>query len=428
MPNISDRELNRLKNSVSELSALNSIASAINVTMSVDEISRIILDQCLNRVNASQGGIFLLNDEDEDQDRFKTFVRQINPTAGEIPFRLNMSLTGWMIKNKAILLTNDPSNDDRFRGMDFKEIGINSILAAPLLSRSGLIGVMVVFNKKSGEGFDNTDQRFVGIVGTQTAKVIENARLFEQEQKLVEMEKEMKVANSIQMGFLPKDNIITEKYEVYGFNTPAKDMGGDYYDMVKIDEDRIFISLGDVSGKGMPAALLMANAQAVLRSQLTKSKDIPLTELAESLNRLICQFTPPQQYITAMFGIFDSSTGELEYINAGHCPPVILRQGGELEIPKGADLVVGVLDDCVYTVQKTTLKPGESIFIYTDGITEAFNEAEEEYGEERLEALLKANHSLSATELGQVVYGDVLEHRGKREPSDDITMLILRAC
>ncbi len=427
MPNVSDRELSRLKNSVSELSALNQIANAINVTMSVDKISQIILENCLKRVGASQGAIFLLDDKDQEIDKFKTFVREINPTAGEIPFHLNVSLTGWMIKNKSILLSNDPDGDDRFAGMNFKAIGIRSVLAAPLLSRSGLIGVLVLFNKKVPEAFGEHDRRFLGIVGTQTAKVIENARLFESQKKLVAIKEEMRLATDIQKGFLPGENIVSPRFEVYGFNRPAREMGGDYYDMVPLSDDRIFISLGDVSGKGMPAALLMANAQAVLRSQLSKTKDIPLPELAENLNRLICQFTPPEQYITAMFGVYDASENKLSYINAGHCPPFIIRKTDAAQVPAEAGLVIGVLPDFTYSVNHIELAAGEMVFIYSDGITEAWNEKDEEFGEERLHSALSRYSGESAVDLGEEVYGQVVRHRGRQEQSDDITIVILRA-
>jgi len=426
MPNVSERELNRLKNSVSELSALNQIANAINVTMSVDKITKIILDFCLKRINASQGGIFLL-DEMEAQDKFKTFVRKIDSAAGEIPFHLNMELTGWMIKNKQILLSNDPDHDDRITSLDFKSMGIRSVLAAPLLSRNGLIGLLVVFNKNIPDGFDENDRRFLGIVGTQTAKVIENARLFESERELLAIQEELKVANSIQKGFLPEGNIKTPHYETYGFNTPAKDMGGDYYDLFQVDEERLFLSLGDVSGKGMPAALLMANAQAVLRSQLSKGGEIPLCRLAGCLNRLICQFTSASQYITGMVGLYDTTSGIFSYVNAGHLPPLVIRNNGVIDCPEESDLVIGVMPDYEYKVHEIKLAADETVFNFTDGITEAFNEKDEEFEMERLTKILRDNYKENPGVIGERVYREVLKFRGKREPSDDITMLILRA-
>ncbi|MEE8578272.1 MAG: GAF domain-containing protein, partial [candidate division Zixibacteria bacterium] len=158
MPEISEQELSRLKQAVEELTTLNQIAGAINVSMSIDKITSTIVERCRKRLNASQGAIFLLDSENSEQDRFKTFVRETGPTDGEIPFHLNNSLLGWMVKNKSILLANDPDNDDRLRGVDFAKLGLNSLIATPLLSRGGLQGLLVLFNKNNSDGFSSRDE------------------------------------------------------------------------------------------------------------------------------------------------------------------------------------------------------------------------------------------------------------------------------
>lgn len=322
--------------------------------------------------------------------------------------------------------SNDPDHDDRFKWMHLSEVGIESILAAPLFSRRGLIGSLILFNKKDPDGFTENDKRFLGIVGSQTAKVIENAKLREQEEKLVAIQEELKVAKSIQQGFLPDRNISTSVFEICGFNTPANDMGGDYYDMVQIDQQRVFLSLGDVSGKGVPAALLMANAQAVLRSQLPATEDIPLANLARSLNHLICQFTNPEQFITAVFGVFDSTDKSFHYVNAGHEPPVVVRSNGTIETLEISDLVIGVLPDYNYTEKKVILGEKDLLLIYTDGVTEAFNKNGEQFGEERFTELLKSCVGDDAASIGEKVMSVLGSFRGDGVQTDDITMLILR--
>jgi len=425
MPEVSERELERLKRAVEELTTLNRIVSSINVSMSVDKISSTIVDHCRKRVNASQGAIFLMDEEENKEDRFKTFVREISKTEGQIPFHLNNSLQGWMIKNKSILISNDPDNDDRLRGVNFAEIGINSLLAAPLLIRRGLIGLLVLFNKDDEDGFDELDKRFLGIVGTQVTKVIEDARLFEKETKLKQLAKDMSLAKTIQEGFLPNDNITDDNCEIYGFNIPAQEVGGDYYDMIQISDERIFISLGDISGKGIPAALLTGNAQSVLRSQLHRSMEADLPALGDCLNNLICHFTSPEQYITAIFGVLDNSSSTLSYINAGHLPPIILRKDGSVEAPTNSDLVIGVLPNVDYQVHEIKLQPGESVYLYTDGVTEAMNEANEQYGEERLLEFLAKRNGSSIRQVCDEIQADLIEYRGKAEQSDDVTILAL---
>lgn len=425
MPDISEQELNRLKNAISELSALNQIAGAINVAMSVDKISQIIIDHCLKKLAAAQGTIFLL-DEEEKADQLKTFVRKMDSGIEQIPLRLNLNLTGWIIKNKKILISNQPQTDNRFIDMDFNEIGVKSILAAPLLTRKGLVGVLAIFNKNGDGGFTEEDKRFAGIVATQTSSVIENARLFEREKKLITIEEELNIAQKIQRGFLPKNDYIGIAAEVCGINRPAKEMGGDYFDIVDLGNDRIFISLGDVSGKGVPAALLMANAQAVLRSQLSRMDPQTLPEIAGSLNHLIYQFTTPAEYITGIFGFFDNRSGMLHYINAGHLPPIIVAGDGSCRFYERADLVFGVLPDVSYMPNEIQLISGETAFIYTDGITEAENLDGEQYGQERLCSFLAHARHIDATALRDNLLNELSSFRSGAAQSDDITLLVIR--
>ncbi len=423
-----NRESERLRKAMDELVALNKIAGAINALMAVEDITSVIVDHCVKKVGATQGAVFLIEEEQEDHkaERFKTFVREYSQSSDNIPFHLNESLSGWMIKNKTILISNNTDEDDRFRGLQLGKLGINSILAAPLLSRHGLSGTLVVFNKKDANGFSSDDKRFLGIVGSQAANVIENARLKEKEEQLLAIEKEIKVARSIQQGFLPKKGISLDSCEVLGFNIPAKEVGGDYYDIVQLGKNRIFLSLGDVSGKGMPAALLMANAQAVLRSQLLDAEIVPLPQLARSLNHLICQFTPPEQFITAFFGLYDASEGAFRYINAGHEPPIIIRNNGEIEVPNAADLIIGVVPDYLYNENKIELSAGDVLFIFTDGVTETFNETGDDFGDTGIRRLLKTCDSMDAFSIGNKILTELKNFRGSGPQTDDITMLILK--
>ncbi len=394
MPNSFDQEKDRLKQALDELTSLNQIAGAINALMSVEKITQVIVDHCVRKVHASQGAVFLLDEKInkvDGGDIFKTFIREFSISAERTPVHLNDSITGWMIKHRTILVSNTPDEDERFRGFKFSPLGVYSILAAPLLSRTGLIGTLAVFNKKDGEGFTDNDKRFLGIVGSQTAKVIENARLHEQEEKLTAIREEIRLASFIQQGFLPKEGVTTEAYEVCGFNHPASEVGGDFYDIVQLDDRRVFVSLGDVAGKGIPAALLMSNAQAVLRSQLVKGSEIELEGIADSLNNLICQFSSPEQYITVIFGLLDSERNVFRFINAGHLSPILITQNGELSRPPASDLIIGIVPGFQFHVNEISFRSGDLLFLYSDGITELYSEADEQFGDDRLAEFLLQN-------------------------------------
>lgn len=405
---------------------LNQIANTINALMSVEQITQTIVEHCLKRVQASQGAVFLLEEREKQVDRFKTFVRQFSQTSTNIPFSLNESLTGWMIKHKTMLVSNDPESDERFRGINLAKMEIRSILAAPLLSRGGLLGTLVMFNKKDAGGFSENDKRFLGIVGTQTAKVIENAKLHEQEKQLISIREEIKVAQLIQRGFLPKTGLSLQSCEICGVNVPAKEVGGDFYDMVKLDEDRVFLSLGDVSGKGIPAALLMANAQAVLRSQLFRTGESRLIDLADSLNLLIHQFSGPEQFITTVFGLFECHSKIFRYINAGHPPPLIVKKDGQIIRLTDADLVIGIMPGYKFTPLETSLEAGDILCLYSDGIIEAFGAAGEEFGEERMAKVLVEHRADEIPVICTKMIEDISSFRKNVTQSDDITMVILR--
>jgi sigma-B regulation protein RsbU (phosphoserine phosphatase) len=425
MPNDFSREQDRLKQALDELAALNQIANAINVLMAVEEITQVIIDHCVRRVKASQGAIFLLGDKDKQIDHFKTFIREYSPTTDKIPFHLNESLAGWMLKNRTIFISNDPDRDERFKGMNLSKQGINSILSAPLLSRSGLIGSLIMINKRESEGFTPDDMRFLGIVGTQAAKVIENAHLREEEQQLVLIREEIKLARSIQQHFLPGSSVSLPTCDVCGLNVPAKEIGGDFFDIVQLDEKRVFLSLGDVSGKGIPASLLMANAQAVLRSQLFKAGEAKLTDLADSLNNLICQFTGPEQFITSIIGEFDCASGTFRYINSGHLPPMIVKRNGGIDILSASDLVIGVVPEYQYAINDVLLEKGDMLCLYSDGITELFNERDEEFGAKGLEELLRKYHGEHVSSCCRNIIQDLNDYRGDCIQSDDITIVML---
>ncbi len=425
MPIVSDAEWDRLHRALEEVTALSEIASAINIAMSVEEITRIAVDLSIRRLEASQGAVFLLSGDTPRMDKFKTFIRSMNPAVREIPFSLNMSLLGWMLKHKTVLVSNNLDDDARFRGIPFAKLGIRSLVGVPLLSLDGIIGALVVFNKNGTEGFTDTDADFLRIVGTQTAKIIENVKLF---QKDLQWQRELKVAKEIQQGFLPAKALCESWCEICGMNVPAREVGGDFYDILRLSDQSVFASIGDVSGKGIPASLIMSNAQAVMRSHLLGDHQPDLGDLVGRLNRLICEFTSPSQYITAVYGCFDRETSTFRYVNAGHLPILVVRSNGSVESFTDSDPIVGVLPEIGYRTLDISLKCGDTLCLYTDGVTECWNAATEFFGMDRLVQALRETHSYQLHDMGISLASRLADFRSGAEQSDDITMLFLRPC
>lgn len=424
MPTISDDDLNRLRGSVDELSALNEIALAVNSTIPVQEITQAILNHSLRRVRASQGAVFLLDNEVSNA---VTFERAAIDSKSGLPIHLNESLKGWIATNKQILLMNRPDQDARFTGIDFAKHGIRSVLAAPLVSRRGLIGVLALFNKQSPDGFSNDDQRFLGIVGTQTGKVIENAQLLDRERQLQALEEEMRVARTIQMNYLPQGELRNREVWVVGLSEPAREVGGDFYDMFEIDDRRIFLSIGDVAGKGMPAALMASGCQAVIRALVRRDQNLSLEHLAQALNRQILETSRPGQFVTLFLAIYDTATRKLRYVNAGHVPPAVCTSAGQHSRLTTGGPLIGVIPESDYEVGEHRLNSGETLFMCSDGVTETHDIDDNEYGENRLCEFLSSRCDKQPDEIRTDLLRVLVDFRRGSPQSDDITFLLLRA-
>ena len=241
---------------------------------------------------------------------------------------------------------------------------------------------------------------------------------------------ELDVATEIQNGMLPKDFPAREDFELFATMTPAKEVGGDFYDFYFIDETHLAITVADVSGKGIPAALFMVIAKTVLQNFAvsTHNRD-GLAEVVAAANDKLCANNEAMMFVTAFVGVLDLETGEFIYVNAGHNPPVLYRAEENsctfLDVKK--NFVMGPMDGIPFVEQKISLKRGDLLFLYTDGVTEALNVAEEEYLPERLLAFMNSTDCTADLQtLLKNVRGDLAAHVGEAEQSDDITMFALR--
>ena len=264
-------------------------------------------------------------------------------------------------------------------------------------------------------------------------KAVEEVNYIKQTQRehlqLESIQSDLAVAGEIQKAILPcrfpPFPEITD-LDIYASMTPAKEIGGDFYDFFRLDEDRIGLVIADVSGKGVPAALFMAVSNTLLRSiALTKDNS---RDCIEELNRLICRVNVNSMFVTVFYGILNHRTGALDYTNGGHNPAYVLRgKNGELErLGHFPNLVIGGFEDFSYKSESAQLDPGDSLFLYTDGITEAFDAKDEAFGDERLEDSLVELYHDDAKTIIEGVYADLGEFIGDRTQSDDITMLVVK--
>ena len=246
--------------------------------------------------------------------------------------------------------------------------------------------------------------------------------------KLIALQQELDIANVIQTSILPKtfppfpDR---NEFEIFAKMIPAKDVGGDLYDFFLIDKYRLGVVIGDVSGKGIAAALLMAVSKTLLKA--TAYKGMPADNILSEVNNIIADESPPNMFVTLFYGVFDTRSGAFEYSNGGHNLPYIISVDGQVKsLDNIGGLMIGAMKDVPYESNVIMIKPGESLIFFTDGVTESFNKEGEEFHETGLEKILEGKNSLSVNELVDYVFENVQSFSEGVEQSDDITCLALK--
>jgi hypothetical protein len=244
---------------------------------------------------------------------------------------------------------------------------------------------------------------------------------FELRDKLT-LKGDLEIARQIQFGLLPFEGLERDGWRVRASMRPANTVGGDYFDLVDLGDGRVAVVVGDVAGKGMPAALLMALLQGSLRTLVTAG--LRGAALVAKLNAHLCANIPPNRLVTLFYAELDRD-GRFVYVNAGHNPPRLARAGGAVETLHGGGVALGILPDAAYEPWETSLAPGDRLVLYTDGITEAANPRDEEFGEARLDAVLTARRSDPAETLLEGLTSEVLGFCGAARPGDDMTLVVV---
>jgi len=421
--NALEEENKRLRNAIAELSIINDIATTINSTQPVEQIVDIIVKKCVKHLNVEQGAIMLLDESDKEKP-LHTMIREQQSSLDLLPYRFDAQLTGWMLKNQEPLLVNNLKEDVRFKDLVDKTTPIESFLSVPLRVKNIMQGILTVFNKLSNEKFTSNDQKLLSIIASQSSQIIENARLLEEERNLRVMQEEMRVAKQTQINLLPKDFPDISGYQIAARTIPAREVGGDSYDLIQIDDKHFAFCLGDVSGKGMPAAMLMSNLQATLRS-FTITGNLCKDIIANS-NDLLYNSTEPSKFATLFYGILNPESNEIVFCNAGHNNPFLFSADGNVKELKTGGLILGCMPDSEYEEEKISINRNDIIVIFSDGITEAMNENEEEYGEEKLKEFI-SNHLDEAPEIIiENILSDVRMFVGEAPQWDDMTLLIIK--
>ncbi len=302
------------------------------------------------------------------------------------------------------------------------ELGVELIV--PMQIKGVTKGLIMLGQRVAGHQFSKSDIEYVASVGGLAIIALENAILFSETLEKQKLEKDLETARNIQKNLLPKSMPKMKSFEIAAFNNSARQVGGDYYDLVRLSEEDILFAIGDVSGKGVPAALLMANLQAFLKS-ICKQR-IPLGEASNLINDLVSENTSNGSFITFFWGILNDATRQMTYVNAGHNPPLLIRDNKILKLRTGG-MILGVMTTLIpYNSETVELEKGDLLILFTDGITEAMNPDFVEFSDERLEELSLNMAGKSSVEILENIMNEVKIYINGAEQSDDITLIIIK--
>jgi sigma-B regulation protein RsbU (phosphoserine phosphatase) len=307
---------------------------------------------------------------------------------------------------------------------------VDAEIVLPLIGKRDLLGAITLGPKKSEEPYSQSDAKLLGLVATQAGLALENSRLAatiaHEIARRERMSREIEIARDVQRKLFPQRLPKVDGIDCAGFCRPAQGVGGDYYDFLQLPGGRLGIALGDVAGKGIPAALLMASLQASLRGQrLSGPSD--LAQLVTNLNYLIFEASPDNRYATFFYGELDPATRRLEFVNAGHNAPMLFRgSGGALERLPASGPVVGLVDGGRFEQRSVQLASGDLLVVYSDGISEAMNGDDEEWGEERLAGAARAAGTCGAAGLIEKLFDAADAFAAGAVQHDDMTLLIVR--
>ena len=337
--------------------------------------------------------------------------------------RLTRTVIDEVIQTGEAILSADASSDPGLPVSDsIVELKIRSMMCAPLIgSESAPMGVIQIDALNPYNRFSDSDLDLLAGVACQIAIAIENAQFHEVVMREKAFELQLKVAHDIQKGFLPAGPPELAGYTFFDYYQPANLLGGDYFDYIPLEDGRMAVVLADVSGKGIPAALLVSKLSSEIRYCLAGRKEV--SEVMRRINRVFCESRWESQFITMILAVLDPETHEVTLTNAGHMSPILRNARGVSDVlePHEGGLPVGVLEEADYEEHRLTLAPGDHLVLFSDGITEAMNREGDLYDKSRLQEILKIG-STGATKLGWRVIDDVKRFAGDNAQSDDICL------
>jgi len=420
-------EIARLNQKVKRLSTLIEVNALISSSLEIDTILENVMTISKKVMNADASSLMRIDEKTNE------LIYQVaQGSVGEklkkiVRLKMGQGIAGTVAEEgKPLLLEDAYTHPKFFRGND-EQTGYRtkSMITVPLKVGDRVTGVAQVINRLDGKPFDQDDLELFLALSSMAAIALENARMHQQILEKQRLVKDMEFARTVQESFLPQKAPEMQSYRFSAHYTPALEVGGDFYDFIHLDKDRTGIVIGDVSGKGVPAALYMAKLGSDMRT-LAFTEKSPAEALMK-LNDLLAERSRRGMFATLLYLELDASTGKITMSNAGHLPPIVKRADGSLaRLGAASGAPLGMMPGMKYSQDAVKLERGETVILYTDGIIEAMNAREELYGYDRFEALVKQSGAHPGA-LKESIIGDVNRFTGLSPQHDDMTLVCFGA-
>jgi len=416
-------DLDKLKAEHQAFSVISEVSKALVLHMPLNELLEHIMDLISENLPMDRGTLMLK--EGNPPQLIPRVIRINNEKFLKQKIQVSQSIVHMALDKHSSILTSDAQADPRFKARESViKLNIHSAMCVPLWNNKEIIGIIYADRISLLDQFSDDDLKMLTLLSNLAAVKIENAKLIEKAIEQEKMEKELALAAQIQKDFLPKKKPDSANFEVTGANFPCYLVGGDYYDFVPIDSDRLGIVIADVSGKGVSASLLMASLRAALHSEVHPKYNIE--KMASKLNDFVHRSSSIDNFITFFFCELNGKTGEFTYINSGHNPPLVFNKKGEYQHLESCGFCLGMFASTKYPSKKITLNIGEMALLFTDGITESRDRNNVEFNEERLIKLCQKHIKMPALKLQEKIYSEIKSYTKGTDQMDDMTLIIVK--
>jgi sigma-B regulation protein RsbU (phosphoserine phosphatase) len=393
----------------------------VSSSLDLEEVLDTIFDSIKELIDYSAAVIYVIDARSGEVHEFKT-RGYLPQSISEDFLSTGSGIIGWVIRNRKGEIVDDVKRDCRYVKVRAET---RSEIAAPIIRADGRVIGVINLEADHVKGYDERDLELLTMFASLAASAIDHTLLYRQVMRQRRVESELELARKVVEGLMPRSFPLMEGFDIYGTTIPFREVGGDYLDFIDSISDRLVVLVADVSGKGLAAALIMVTFRAYFHA--TVINELAMRVVMNRVNRLVHETTDSERFITCFYGLIDPDNKRLLYISAGHNPPLLLRADGTSEVLSQGGLPLGIFETSRYSESVVEFRAGDVLVLYTDGVVEARNQADEEFGLERLKEVVRASSERRAHEIVKAITTAVDDHSSEvGGPEDDLTVSVIK--